>query len=101
MDGIIIADKEQGKYYYSVFKYKTKDDQTFEFNYTIALSLIAAAIFGGEKLFKLYKKIMRIEFYRTLIKETWQDIKKDKKPTSKTHDKKRRILEKIEIFKKA
>jgi hypothetical protein len=73
----------------------------FEFNYTIALSLIAAAIFGGEKLFKLYKKITRIEFYRTLIKETWQDIKKDKKPTSKTHDKKRRILEKSEIFKKA
>ena len=30
VEGIIIADKEQGKYYYSVFKYKTKDDQKFE-----------------------------------------------------------------------
>ena len=140
VDGIISAVKEQGKYYYSVFKYKTKDGQTFEqdgtlgsssllnqlpgtevkimimpnnpekirrpiliwllfgsiffgpglfimnlaikkfeFNYMIALFLLAAAIFGGEKLFKLYKKVTRTEFDRALIKETWQDIKKGKK----------------------
>ena len=72
----------------------------FEFNYMVALFILAIILFGGEKLFKIYKKINHSKFDRTLLKEAWQDIKNGRNPKSKLHDVKGKILENHEILKK-
>jgi hypothetical protein len=162
VDSTIVAIKESGKYYYSIFKYQTPDGQKFEqissmgsntilnrlpgktlslmiipgnaekvrrptfiwlffgfifflpglyimnlaiqkfeLNYMVILFIFAALLFGGERLYKFYKKITRTEFDRALLKEAWQGIKSGDLPQSKRSKIKGRILEKQEIIDKA
>ena len=162
VNGVISAVIQDGKYYYSVFKYKTRSGETyekesslgsnsiisrlpgtklkilimpdnpekirrptyvwllfgitfflpglfimnlalkkFEFNYIIALFILAALLFGGEKVHKFYKKVTKSKFDRELLSEFWKDIKSGKKPTSKPLEIKGKILQNHEIIKKA
>ncbi|MCC3860076.1 DUF3592 domain-containing protein [Pseudemcibacter aquimaris] len=162
IDGVITAVKAQGKYFYSVFKYKTHDGQEleqdsalgsssilsrlpgthvnlmimpdnpkkirrptmiwfvfgtmflvpglfimnlaikkFEFNYMMALFILAGILFGGEKVFHFYRKITHSKFDRELLSEFWRDIKAGKKPTSEPHEINGEILTKPEIIKHA
>lgn len=162
VDAVISSVKQDGKYYYSVFKYKTRNGDIyekdsslgsssilnrlpgtklkvliipdnpekvrrptfiwlifgitfflpgffimnlainkFEFNYMIALFILAALLFGGDKIYKFYKKITKSEFDKELLSELWKDIKSGKKPTSKPTEIKGKILQNHEIIEKA
>jgi hypothetical protein len=75
----------------------------FELNYMMIIFIFAIVLFGGEKIFKFYKKITKSKFDRELLKETWQKMKKGRLPKSEDRDVKGQVLEHhqiIEIAKK-
>ncbi|MDG1997067.1 MAG: DUF3592 domain-containing protein, partial [Emcibacteraceae bacterium] len=75
----------------------------FELNYMMVIFIFAILLFGGEKVFKFYKKITKSKFDRELLKEAWIKMKKGRLPKSEDRDVKGEVLEHhqiIEIAKK-